>query len=125
MATVKDQTDYALAYRKFQLSGQGRSLKQYCEDEGINYTKLMRYSRKAFWDEKAKVASTERPFVEVEMTDEQSDGKVQKANPSHSEIDGVGISYINVKFTSGLQISHKDVSVDEIVALLKIIGGVS
>lgn len=97
----------------------------YCEDEGINYTKLMRYSRKAFWDEKAKVANPERPFVEIEMTGESLENEGLQTKPTHPEHAGFEISYINVKFTSGLQISHKDVSVDEIVTLLKKIGGAS
>jgi len=83
----------------------------------------MRYSRKAFWEEKAKAANPERPFVEVEMTDEQLDNKEQQAKTLHSEIASSEICYINVKFASGLQISHKDVSIDEIVSLLKKIGG--
>ena len=42
----KDDVDYAAAYRQFMNFGHGRSLKQFCEDEGYDYGKLQRYSRK-------------------------------------------------------------------------------
>ena len=44
----KDQTDYAAAYRQFYTYGRGRSLKQFCEDEDFNYSKLKNYVNKYF-----------------------------------------------------------------------------
>lgn len=123
MTTVKDQTDYAAVYRKYLREGQGRSLKKYCEDEGVNYTKMMRYSRKAFWDEKAKVATPDHPFEEMEIVTDTEEVAEKPSPEVRQELGKCGISYINVRFTSGLQMSHRDASVEEIVDLLKKIGG--
>jgi len=122
MTTEKDQTDYAAVDRKYLREGQGRSLKEYCEEEFVNYSKLLRYSRKAFWDDKAKVANPDKPFGEVEMVAD-SEGKEEVAlAEAKPQLGKCGISYINVRFTTGLQMFHRDASVEEIVDLLKKIG---
>ena len=55
----KDDVDYATAYRQFMNFSHGRSLKQFCEDEGYDYGKLQRYSRKAFWSKHTKLSESE------------------------------------------------------------------
>ena len=54
----KDQTDYAAAYRQFCTYGRGRSLKQFCEDEDFNYSKLKNYVNKYFWNASKSDRST-------------------------------------------------------------------
>lgn len=38
--------NYALALKNYQQNGRGRSMKQFCEEEGYDYNKFMRYSRR-------------------------------------------------------------------------------
>lgn len=42
---MKEEVNYAFALKNYQQNGRGRSMKKFCEEEGYDYEKFMRYSR--------------------------------------------------------------------------------
>lgn len=43
---MKEEVNYAFALKNYQQNGRGRSMKKFCEEEGYDYEKFMRYSRR-------------------------------------------------------------------------------
>ena len=127
----KDDVDYAAAYRQFMNFAHGRSLKQFCEDEGYDYGKLQRYSRKAFWSKHTKLSESEveeSGFMPL-LHDEQQSTKASTELPTQPGEDHLSdtqskdnvneISYIKVRFFDGLTLSMSNVSVARMVSLLQ------
>ena len=127
----KDDVDYAAAYRQFMNFGHGRSLKQFCEDEGYDYGKLQRYSRKAFWSKHTKLSESdveESGFMPL-LHDERQSSETPPASPTQPVEDHLSdaqskdnvneISYIKVRFSDGLTLSMSNVSVARMVSLLQ------
>ena len=42
----ESEVNYAFALKNYQQNGRGRSMKKFCEEEGYDYEKFMRYSRR-------------------------------------------------------------------------------
>lgn len=43
---MKEEVNYAFALKNYQQNGRDRSMKKFCEEEGYDYEKFMRYSRR-------------------------------------------------------------------------------
>jgi hypothetical protein len=120
----KDQTDYAAAYRQFCTYGKGRSLKQFCEDENFNYSKLRRYIDKSFWSASKSVRESIgcqcAPMVietESSTTNEPS-VTIMENVPAN-----LSIASIEVKLTNGLKLTVDSPSIDSLVEVLhKLVG---
>jgi len=132
----KEVVDYAAAYRQFMNFSHGRSMKQFCEDEGYDYGKLQRYTRKAFWTKHTKLSESEveeSRFMAL-VTEVEQSSETSAASPALSETDGLSdvthvdkvsedvvneISFIKVRFHDGLTLSMSNVSVARMVSLLQ------
>ncbi len=127
----KDDVDYAAAYRQFMNFGNGRSLKQFCADEGYDYGKLQRYSRKAFWSKHTKLSESEveesgfMPLVhdERQSSERPTESPAQPVedclSDAQSEENVNEIRFIKVRFSDGLTLSMSNVSVARMVSLLQ------
>lgn len=117
----KDQTDYAAAYRQFCIYGRGRSLKQFCEDEDFNYSKLSKYVNKSFWS----LSKSERDSIGCQC----SPLKIETAPASTTTNElsvtimenvptNLSIASIEVKLTNGLRLTVDTPSIDSLVEVL-------
>ena len=112
----KDQTDYAAAYRQFCTYGKGRSLKQFCEDENFNYSKLRRYIDKSFWS--ASKSVRESIGCQCAPTTNEPSVTIMENVPAN-----LSIASIEVKLTNGLKLTVDTPSIDSLVEVLhKLVG---
>jgi len=117
----KDQTDYAAAYRQFCTYGRGRSLKQFCEDEDFNYSKLKNYVNKYFWN----ASKSDRDSVGCQcapLTIESETDSFAASPPSvtimEKEATNLSIASIEVKLTNGLRLTVDTPEIDSFVEVL-------
>ena len=101
--------NYAFALKNYQQNGRGRSMKQFCEEEGYDYDKFMRYSRKG-----QKELSILKDADERQGTDKFIPLVV--ASPESSVL---GIRDVRVRFTNGMELSQSEGSLDELFSLIK------
>ena len=122
----KDQTDYAAAYRQYSTYGRGRSLKQFCEDEDFNYSKLSKYVNKYFWS----LSKSERDSIgcqcvplEIETAAESSTTNESSVTIMENVPTNLSIASIEVKLSNGLRLTVDTPSVDSLVEVLhKLVG---
>ena len=122
----KDQTDYAAAYRQYCAYGRGRSLKQFCEDEDFNYSKLSKYVNKSFWtlpkSERNAMGCQCTPF-EIEPAAESSATNDSSVTIMESEPTHLSIASIEVRLSNGLKLTVDTPSIDSFVEVLhKLVG---
>lgn len=117
----KDQTDYAAAYRQFCTYGRGRSLKQFCEDEDFNYSKLSKYVNKSFWS----LSKSERDSIGCQCAPleiETATASTLTNEPAVTIMENVStnlsIASIEVKLTNGLRLTVDTPSLDSLVEVL-------
>lgn len=118
----RDQTDYAAAYRQFCTYGRGRSLKQFCQDEDFNYSKLRKYIDKALWT----ASKSERDSIGCQCAPLEVE-KVLDSPSIETEIkdDSTNFSIVSieVKLTNGLSLTVAHPSLDSFVEVLhKLVG---
>ena len=117
----KDQTDYAAAYRQFCIYGRGRSLKQFCEDEDFNYSKLSKYVNKSFWS----LSKSERDSIgcqcsplEIETAPASTTTNELSVTIMENVPTNLSIASIEVKLTNGLRLTVDTHSIDSLVEVL-------
>ena len=117
----KDQTDYAAAYRQFCIYGRGRSLKQFCEDEDFNYSKLSKYVNKSFWS----LSKSERDSIgfqcsplEIETAPASTTTNELSVPIMENVPTNLSIASIEVKLTNGLRLTVDTPSIDSLVEVL-------
>ncbi len=103
--------NYAFALKHYNQNGRGRSMKKFCEDEGYDYEKFMRYSRRG-----------EKECSVLKEADAcQGEGK-DKFIPLVAEGIGsgvLGIRDIRVRFTNGMELSQSEGDVAELVGMIR------
>lgn len=117
----KDQTDYAAAYRQFCTYGRGRSLKQFCEDEDFNYSKLSKYVNKSFWS----LSKSERDSIgcqcaplEIETATASTLTNEPTVTIMENVSTGLSIAFIEVRLSNGLKLTVDTPSIDSLVEVL-------
>lgn len=117
----KDQTDYAAAYRQFCTYGRGRSLKQFCDDEDFNYSKLRKYIDKAFWSasksERNSIGCQCAP-LEIETATESSVTNDLSVTKMENVSTNISIASIEVQLTNGLRLTVDTPHVDSFIEVL-------
>ena len=83
-------------------------MRQFCEEEGYDYDKFMRYSRKG-----QKELSILKEADERQVTDKFIPLVVA---PESSML---GIQDVRVRFTNGMELSQSEGSLDELFSLVK------
>lgn len=102
----------AFALKHYKQYGRGRSMKKFCEDEGYDYDKFMRYSRKG---------QTQFSILK------EADGNEQKSkDPGFIPIvldgtpaSGLRISEIRVRFSNGMELSQSDGDINELIVIIR------
>ncbi len=108
---MKEETtiNYAFALKNYNQNGRGRSMKQFCEEEGYDYDKFMRYSRKG----------QKELSVLKEADERQSRDKFIPLVVDTQESVALGIKDVRVRFTNGMELSQSEGSLDELFGLVK------
>ena len=117
----KDQTDYAAAYRQYCTYGRGRSLKQFCEEEDFNYSKLSKYVNKSFWT----LPKSERNAIGCQCTPLEIEPEPKSSTTNDTSVTIIensstvlSISSIEVKLTNGLRLTVDTPDIDSFVEVL-------
>lgn len=117
----KDQTDYAAAYRQFCTYGRGRSLKQFCEDEDFNYSKLKNYVNKYFWNasksDRDSVGCQCAPLA-IEAETDSFAASTLSVTIKEKVPTNLCIASIEVKLTNGLRLTVDTPDIDSFVEVL-------
>jgi len=104
-------TDYASALKQYRKYSRGRSMRQFCEDEGYDYAKFCRYAREG---EKEQAIDREpSTFLEISAG---SDSAGQPCGPVH-------VKEVRIRFSNGMLLSRRGDDIDGILSLVyKIVG---
>ena len=102
--------NYAFALKQYKMYGRGRSMKKFCEDEGYDYDKFARYSRKG--------------QKELSILKEADDAQSQKSGFIPVVLDTsaesvLSISEIRVRFSNGMELTQSDGNINELVSMIR------
>jgi len=104
-------TDYASALKHYRKYSRGRSMRQFCEDEGYDYTKFCRYAREG---EKEQAIDRE-PSTFLEISPEsESAGR---------SCGSVHVKEIRIRFSNGMVLSRRSDDIDGFLSLVRKIVG--
>ncbi len=107
--------DYTAALRQFRQYGKGRSMRQFCEDEGYDYKKFCKFSRCGAREQDIQLNKLEDrhtynvsgSFIPIEVT------------PGDAVTNGTRlISQIRVSFSSGMEVTLQGSSKEEMLNVL-------
>ena len=99
--------NYAFALRHYNQNGRGRSMKKFCEEEGYDYEKLMRYSRRG-----------QKEYSVLKETDErQSSGGFIPLVVDGAMEGGLGIRDVRVRFTNGMELSQGKGDITDLLSM--------
>jgi len=105
--------NYALALKNYQQKGFGRSMKRFCEEEGYDYTKFMRYARRG-----------QRELSVLKTADEaQPESKFLPLVIDREPSEGLRIQDVRVRFTNGLELSQQEGDINELLEMVRKILG--
>lgn len=104
------QSQFAAALRQYQYYSHGRSIRKFCEDEGLDYQKFCKYAREhgPGSDGGKKNATDILPetFIEVQRTVSEDPAPL-------------AIREIRVRFTNGMILHGRADKLDDLVALVR------
>ncbi len=104
------KVDYTMALRQYHQFGHGRSMRKFCEDEGYDYEKFCRTSRRGLkeLDIQVKKLSEKKSapgFIALEVED--------------SPVKQNSIADIRIRFVSGLELILQGSSKEEMLNVIK------
>jgi len=129
MEEKKPKVDYAAIIREYTTYHRGESLKHFCEEGGYNYSNVLRYQRKSFWNHKQKTNTGSEPsFVPVEVTEDPICGNVVEGAAEQPQPVAVTstpnkVEKLSILLTGGLQITFENGGMTEILDVLRKIAG--
>lgn len=79
---------YREVYELYQLCSNGKDLKEFCIDAGVNYHKFTEWQRKQLWNEKlGRMEEKQAPVMSpVTLTDIPSENSVRKGKTSTGHV---------------------------------------
>ena len=105
----ESEVNYAFALKNYQQNGRGRSMKKFCEEEGYDYEKFMRYSRRGQKEysvlKEADARQTSDKFIPLVV-----DGPAESA---------LGILDVRVRFTNGMELSQSEGDLNELFGMVR------
>ena len=103
------KVNYAFALKNYQQNGRGRSMKKFCEEEGYDYEKFMRYSRRGQKEysvlKEADARQTSDKFIPLVV-----DGPAESV---------LGILDVRVRFTNGMELSQSEGDLNELFGMVR------
>ncbi len=107
--------DYTAALRQFRQFGRGRSMRQFCEDEGYDYKKFCKFSR---------CGAREQDIQLNKLEDRQPDNVTGGFIPIEVEQQEIVtnatrlISQIRVRFSTGMEVTLQGSSKEEMLNVI-------
>ena len=101
--------NYAFALQQYNQNGRGRSMKQFCEEEGYAHEKFMQYSRRG----------QKESSVLTEADDRQSSGGFIPLGVDRMPEGGLGIRDVRVRFTNGMDLSQCEGDISELFGMAR------
>ena len=103
------QGQFAAALRQYQYYSHGRSLRKFCEDEGLDYQKFCKYAREhgpgsEAGKQQGPVSGFPASFIEVRQAE---------------ETEPVSIREIRVRFTNGMILHGRADKLEDILAMVR------
>ena len=113
---------YREVYELYQLCSNGKDLKEFCIDAGVNYNKFTEWQRKQLWNEKLGRMEEKQPPVmsPVTLTDIPSEtvSEKEKLQPSMSII-----RYANLQLQDGTSVVIRNTTYEKMLHVFqKLIG---
>ncbi len=107
--------DYTAALRQFRQYGSGRSMRQFCDDEGYDYKKFCKYSRCGAKEQDIQLNKLEdrQPdnvsgsFIPIEVEPQEAVSNATRL-----------ISQIRVRFSSGMEVTLQGCSKEEMLNVI-------
>lgn len=103
------KVNYAFALKNYQQNGRGRSMKKFCEEEGYDYEKFMRYSRRGQKEysvlKEADARQTSDKFIPLVV-----DGPAESV---------LGILDVRVRFMNGMELSQSEGEPNELFGMVR------
>lgn len=103
------KVNYAFALKNYQQNGRGRSMKKFCEEEGYDYEKFMRYSRRGQKEysvlKEADARQTSDKFIPLVV-----DGPAESV---------LGILDVRVRFMNGMELSQSEGDLNELFGMVR------
>ncbi len=107
--------DYTAALRQFRQYGKGRSMRQFCEDEGYDYKKFCKFSRCGAREQDIQLSKLEdrKPdnvagnFIPIEVDPQEAVDNAARL-----------ISQIRVRFSTGMEVTLQGSSKEEMLNVL-------
>ena len=113
---------YREVYELYQLCSNGKDLKEFCIDAGVNYNKFTEWQRKQLWNEKLGRMEEKQPPVmsPVTLTDIPSEtvSEKEKLQPDMSII-----RYVNLQLQDGTSVVIRNTTYEKMIHVFqKMIG---
>lgn len=103
------KVNYAFALKTYQQNGRGHSMKKFCEEEGYDYEKFMRYSRRGQKEysvlKEADARQTSDKFIPLVI-----DGPAESV---------LGILDVRVRFMNGMELSQSEGELNELFGMVR------
>lgn len=103
------KVNYAFALKNYQQNGRGRSMKKFCEEEGYDYEKFMRYSRRGQKEysvlKEVDARQTSDKFIPLVV-----DGPAESV---------LGILDVRVRFMNGMELPQSEGELNELFGMVR------
>ena len=113
---------YREVYELYQLCSNGKDLKEFCIDAGVNYNKFTEWQRKQLWDEKlGRMEEKQSPIMSsVTLTDVPTSTSEEMKNPQQTTS---AIRYANVQLRDGTNVVLRNTTYEKMLHVFqKLIG---
>lgn len=105
---------YREVYELYQLCSNGKDLKEFCIDAGVNYNKFTEWQRKQLWNEKlGRMEEKQSPVMSpVTLTDIPAPSSEEKGNlPSIVPV----IRYANLQLENGTSVMLRNTTYEKMI----------
>ena len=113
---------YREVYELYQLCSNGKDLKEFCIEAGVNYNKFTEWQRKQLWNEKlGRMEEKQSPVMSPVTLTDVPDNIVDLSNV-HSSSPAV-IRYANLQFQDGTSVVVRNTTYEKMIQVFqKLIG---
>lgn len=116
----KREITYEEVQALYELCTNGKDLKEFCQDSGVNYSKFVTWQRKQLWN--IKLGRTEEKssprMAAINITDMPPQIPEQVSVKDISKKNQNPIRFIMVKLTDGVTVKRYDITTEDVVSLL-------
>ncbi len=109
--------DYRQIESLYETCGDGRDLKEFCKDAGVNYESFVNWRRKGA---AAKKRGTATPVMApIEITDVPDETAANNESVTTCQGNGANtIRFVEIKFSDGISLRRFNMEVNDLISLL-------